>query len=189
MTQSDAFVDLRRQEFRRYFQPSRLLLGVLPACTPSGVNVIALSFNMYCSYKPPMMAIAVHDINASHSLVKNLDEYVLAVPGEDMAEETMVCGLRSMRDVDKVDLLGLELQPSQNISVPGLRRAIGNIELRHYGSVSCGDHVVVVGEVVRFSVSRSNTRRPLLSVGPITEGYVVLARKGMHRIGVVGASR
>src|SRR5206468_3591431 len=49
------FTTLRRQQFRRYFQPSRVLLAVVPAPTKSGVNVITLCFNMYCSYKPSMM--------------------------------------------------------------------------------------------------------------------------------------
>lgn len=179
------FSALRRQEFRNYFQPSRVVVGVVPAATTSGVNLITLSFDMYCSYKPPMMAVAVQNINASYKLILQASEFVLAVPGESLAAEAMECGMRSLREIDKVEHLNLELIDSKNVRVPGLRRAIANIELIKRQSIEAGDHVLVVGEVLRFGVNTESTERPLLSVGADTRGYEVLAERGMHRLGVV----
>jgi hypothetical protein len=48
-----------------------------------------------------------------------------------------------------------------------------------------GDHVLAVGEVLRFGVNRELSDRPLLSVGPRTRGYDVLAHEGVHRLGVI----
>ncbi len=185
MTEDFAFDDVRRQEFRNYFQPSRVVLGVVPANTESGVNVITLCFSMYCSYKPPMMAIAIQDCNESYALIQRADEYVLAVPGESMVHEAMLCGRESVRDVDKAKVLSLELVPSATVRVPGLRHAIANIELTKRGVVDAGDHIVVVGEVLRFGVNRDRHERPLLSVGPDTTGYRLLAHAGIHRLAVV----
>jgi flavin reductase (DIM6/NTAB) family NADH-FMN oxidoreductase RutF len=69
--------------------------------------------------------------------------------------------------------------------VPGLRRAIANIELVKRAIVEAGDHVVVVGEVLRFAVNKGTRERPLLSVGADTSGYRVLAHEGIHRLAVV----
>ncbi|MBA3916033.1 MAG: flavin reductase family protein [Acidobacteriales bacterium] len=179
------FHELSRQHFRRYFQPSRLLLCVLPAPTRSGFSVITVSFNMYCSYKPPMMAVAVHNINESWRLIHDTKEYVLSVPGESLAQETLECGWHSLRDVDKVDHFGLELFPSTSVGVPGLRRAIANIELVKETAIETGDHSLVVGRVLRFAVNTQSTELPLLSVGPRSAGYRVLSRRGIHRIAVV----
>lgn len=179
------FGALRRQEFRTYFQPSRVVIGVVPAPTESGLNAITLCFSMYCSYKPPMMAIAIQDCNESHSLIQRTDEYVLAVPGESMFRETMVCGRESVRDVDKVKTLGLELIESRKVRVPGLKRAIANIELVKRATIETGDHILVVGEVMRFGVNRMIREQPLLSVGSNTAGYRVLAHEGIHRLAVV----
>jgi flavin reductase (DIM6/NTAB) family NADH-FMN oxidoreductase RutF len=179
------FTTLSRQKFREYFQPSRILLGVLPAPTKSGFDVITLCFDMYCSYKPVMMAVAIQNIAASYQLIQEAREYVLAVPGESLAKETLFCGVSSISEVDKVQKLGLELCPSEKISVPGINAAIANIEMLKETSIEVGDHILVVGRVVRFGVNRHSRELPLLSVGPNTRGFRVLARKGIHRIGTV----
>lgn len=182
------FTELPRQNFRDYFQPSRLVLCVVPSKdTESGVNVISISFNMHCSYKPSMMAIAVQAVNQSYALIRAASEFVLAVPGESMAKEAMFCGRESLKDSDKVQTLGLELVRSSTIGVPGLLRAIANIELRKHAAIDCGDHVLIVGEVLRYGVNTDNHERPLLSVGRRTDGYRVLLQEGIHRIAVVSS--
>lgn len=131
------------------------------------------------------MAIAIQNINESHTLIQRADEYVLAVPGESLAMEAMVCGRHSIRDLDKIKSLNLELIPSENVSVPGLLRAIANIELSKRAIVDAGDHVVVIGEVLRFAVNEGNGERPLLSIGADTNGYELLQQEGNDRLGVV----
>lgn len=182
---ASAFVTLGRQKFRNYFQPSRVVLCVLPAGTESGFNVITLCFSMHCSYRPAMMAIAIQDINASHGLIQNTDEYVLAVPGERLAKEAMACGRQSMRDVDKVKTLGLQLVQSKTVRVPGLRDAIANLEMSKRATVASGDHIVVLGEVLRFAVNTENQERPLLSIGMEMGGYDLLVQEGNDRLGIV----
>lgn len=180
------FEPLTRQGFRRYFQPSRILLGVIPAPNESGVNVITLCFSMYCSYKPPMLAVAIHNINASFDLMHRARAYVLAVPGEGMLHETMFCGTNSMSEVpDKVRELRLDLLESEKIPVPGLSKASANIELVKETCLRVGDHLLVVGRAVNFRVKKNLSELPLLSIGPNTSGYRILAHKGIHRVGIV----
>jgi flavin reductase (DIM6/NTAB) family NADH-FMN oxidoreductase RutF len=180
------FSTVSRQEFRKYFQPSRLVLCIVAdERTESGVNVITLSFSMHCSYQPTMMAIAVHDVNESHRLIQQADEFVLAVAGENLAEAAMTCGWESSKNVDKVKFLRLDLMPSETVATPSLRQAIANVELVRRSVTPSGDHVVVIGEVRRFAVNTEAPPRPLLSVGPDTSGYRVLLQRGIHRIAVV----
>ena len=181
------FTSLSRQQFRRYFQPSRIVIGLFPAPTKYGVNPITLCFDMYCSYSPVMMAVAIHNVNASYELAKAATHYVLAVPGESLAKETIYCGTKSMRDMDKVAELGLDLSPGQSIPVPGLARAVANIELTKEHIVGTGDHLLLIGKVRKFLVNRFNQELPLLSIGPDTRGFRVLGQRGIHRIGVVDA--
>lgn len=174
-----------RQEFRRRFQPSRIVLCILPDQSASGVNVITLCFDMYCSYKPPMMAFSVHESAYSYGLAKCARECVLSVPGESLAPAAMFCGTESGRNIDKVEACGLRLMPSETVSVPGICGAIANIELTVSQHVTTGDHLTVIGEVRRFAVATENSERCLLSIGPEQDGYEVLERNGIHRIGVV----
>jgi flavin reductase (DIM6/NTAB) family NADH-FMN oxidoreductase RutF len=185
MTRMPVFTELRRQQFRRYFQPSRIVLAILPAPTESGVNIITLSFNMYCSYKPPMMAVAIHNINESFALAQNATEFALAIPGESLAEFSMACGVLSMRDQDKVKQFGVELAPSKHIRVPGLLRSIANVELRRHQVLSTGDHLILTGEVLRFAVNKDNREKPLLSIGPNAGGFKLIAKRGVHRLATI----
>ena len=132
-----------------------------------------------------MLAVAIQDINASYELIQKTREYVLAVPGASMAEETLFCGTVSAREFDKARELDLDLLESEHVAVPGLKKAIANIEMVKEHSIKVGDHILVVGKAVNFRVNINQRDLPLLSVGPDTRGYTVLAEKGIHRIGTV----
>lgn len=180
------FDNVSRSQFRRHFQPSRIVLAVLPAPTRSGVNVITICFVMHCSYRPRMLAIAVQDNNASHRWFEAASEFVLSVPGPSMLDATLYCGTHSGGAVDKVSELGLQLTASAKVSVPGLQDAIGNIELSVVERLRTGDHLMVVGKVEQFTLNRlRQAELPLISVGPDTRGYRVLAHQGQHRIATV----
>lgn len=182
------FTSLRRQQFRRYFQPSRVLLGIFPAPVPSGFNIITLCFSMYCSYRPPMMAVAINDRSSTWEIIDSAEEFVLSVPGPALVDASMKCGIESMRQIDKIATLQLELVESKTVAVPGLLRAIANVELKKSTLVQTGDHAILVGEVLRFAVNTSTKEQPLLSIGPFTDGYHMLQKKGVHRLAVVGPS-
>jgi flavin reductase (DIM6/NTAB) family NADH-FMN oxidoreductase RutF len=179
------FIPMRRQQFRKFFQPSRILIGIFSAPTLSGFNPITLCFKMYRSYKPVIMVVAIQNINASYKLAENTSEYVLSVPGKNLARETLSCGLKSMRDVDKISELNLELCQGKKVSVPGLKAAIANIELVKETIVQTGDHLLLIGRVVQFYVNSLTNELPLLSVGPDVRGYKVLAQSGIHRIATI----
>lgn len=186
---SDQFDVLTRQQFREYFQPSRIVLGIVPAPTTSGVNIITLCFTMHSSYKPPMMAFAVQTNKYSYELFEKAQECVLAVPGESIAKETLCCGIESGRTTDKVSLCHFTLIKSRKVSVPSLADCIANVELGIAKKIILGDHLTIFGEVKAYTVNRNNKDRCLVSVGPNTKGFEVLARKGIHRIGVVANTK
>ena len=69
--------------------------------------------------------------------------------------------------------------------MPGFKGAIANIELVKEAAYKTGDHLLLVGRVRQYNVNSSTDDAPLLSVGPDTRGFTVLANSGIHRIGVV----
>jgi flavin reductase (DIM6/NTAB) family NADH-FMN oxidoreductase RutF len=179
------FIEVGRQRFREYFQPSRILLGLWPCDNASGVNVITLCFSMYCSYDPPMIACSIYRDATTYGLAADADTYVLAVPGESLASVALACGTMAGRNVDKVSELGMRLMPSLTIPTPGLLSAIANVELRTVSRVVTGDHLTVIGQVLRFRVNANCDEKPLVSFGPREAGFLLLARGGIHRIGIV----
>ena len=136
-----------------------------------------------------MLAVAIQNVNASYDLIQRASEYVLAVPGPNLVQETLYCGIKSMSQVDKVKRLGIELLPSEHIRVPGLLNAIANIEMVKEQHIKTGDHILVVGRALSFRVNPAIHALPLLSVGPDISGYEILAQKGIHRIATVRKQR
>ena len=109
---------------------------------------------------------------------------MLSVPGESLANEALQCGIVSLKDHEaQVKTLKLDLSPSEKVRVPGLRRAIANIELKKFASIETGDHSLVVGHVLRFAVNTRCHDRPLL---PLVVQHRwksrFRARKRIHRL-------
>lgn len=171
-----SFEKLSRQKFRRYFQPTRILLGVVPFKEKRRANLITLCFSMYSSYRPNVMAIAVQKPYLSNELFRSCDDFVLAIPGEEIADQTLQCGIVSGRDRDKVESFGFRLKKSKRVKTPSLEGVIANIECKKIGEIDVGDHTLFLGEVKGFYVDKDNEQRCLLSVGPDHKGYKVLAR-------------
>lgn len=176
---------ISRNKFRALYQPSKLLLGIIPIESSDEFNIIALCFTMTCSYKPPMIAVSIEKKNYSYELMKVAPNFVLAVPGESLAKQAMACGLLSGRKVDKFSALNLTKQPLDNSGVPGIAEAIANIELSVENRFITGDHITIVGRVFGYHVNLKNIEKNLLAIGPNDKGYKLLAHKGLHRIAVV----
>ncbi len=178
------FVSLKRQEFRDYFQLTKITIGVLKSSNSTGFNLITLCFSMYCSYDPNMVCFSIQNTNFSYKLLDGLQDCVLAIPGENLAEQTLFCGVKSGRSIDKVRECGINLEQSLYIPTPGIKEAKANIEIQVVNQVLTGDHITVFGEVKSFNVNVDNNERNLLSVGRDHEGFEVLVQKGIHRIAV-----
>lgn len=179
------FETVKRQEFRDYFQPSRITIAVIKSDNISGYNLITLCFNMYCSYKPNMMAFSIQRSNYSYKLLENIKSCVLSIPGESLAEQALFCGDVSGKNIDKISECGFRLLESKTIETPSLLEAKSNIELIIKNKIITGDHMTVFGEVVGFNVNKQNRERNLISIGSDHNGYEVLAKKGIHRIAAI----
>lgn len=177
--------EVKRNKFRELYQPSKLLLGIMPGKSAGEYNIIALCFTMTCSYKPAMMAISFERKNYSYDLMESATNLVLAVPGESIATQAMDCGLLSGREADKFAVCNFTMQSLPGSTVPGISEAIANIELSVESRIATGDHLTVIGRVIGYHVNPQNIEKNLLAIGPNTHGYKLLVRRGLHRIAVV----
>ena len=150
MTEVQLFQPSRRQSFRRYFQPSRIVLGVFNDIDQrlSQCNYAVLQYVLL--YKPPMMAFSIWRGAYTYSATDRASECVLSVPGRALAEPTLFCGLKSGEAIDKASACGVKFVPSERVGVPGIAQSIANIELRIVNKVPTGDHMTVVGEVLKI---------------------------------------
>ncbi len=167
----------------RWHSPERVVLGV-SVDSDGRANIIALGWKMHTSGDPPMVAISVAPPRYSHKLISEGGEFVLAVPGEDMADATLLCGTRSGRDCDKFREAGLTALPARIVKPPLIGEALANLECVVRGRLDTGDHTIFAGEVVASHVSEKEGRRNLLGRGD-ESGYEPKGGNDMYRFGVI----
>ena len=148
-------------------------------------SICPLGWKMHTSASPPMMAISVAPPRFTHDLIAASGEFVLAWPGEDLAEATLFCGTRSGRDVDKFKEMRLTPETGQYVKAPLIGECIGNLECRLVGQLTTGDHTIFAGEILAAWTSENPTR--LLCSIDQSGGYDFLLEKGGYRFGAVKA--
>jgi len=172
------------QEFRKHCaRPERIVWAV--AKHEGKRSICPLGWKMNTSISPPTMAISVSPSRFTHDLIAHSREFVLAWPGEDLAEMTLLCGTHSGRDMDKFKETGLTPVKGQHVKAPLIQECIGNLECRLVGHLTTGDHSIFAGEILAAWISENPTR--LLCSIDKSAGYDFLLEKGGYRFGVVKA--
>ena len=119
---------------------------------------------MQTSFRPRLVAISVGKTRHSHKLIAESREFVLALPGEDLAEAVRVCGSSTGRSVDKFKETGLRRVPAKKVAPPLIGECIANNECKVIATLDTGDHTIFVGEVVAAYVS-DEKKKPLYHFG------------------------
>lgn len=162
--------------------PERVVL--VTSTDPAGKpNIISVGWKMRASVTPPVFAIGLGKTSHSGQNILASQEFVLAVPGGDLAEAVMYCGTRSGRDVDKFRDTGLTPAPAKAVKASLIAECLANLECRVIAVQEIGDHRVFFGEVVACWTSEREGK-PLLVVGE-TGGYDLLYQEGRFRLGTV----
>lgn len=169
-------------EFRKWCaRPERIVWAV--AAHEGKRTICPIGWKMNASGNPPMIAIAVAPSRFAHELIAKSGEFVLAWPGEDLAEETIFCGTKTGRHVDKFAETNLTPLPGRHVNAPLVKECIANLECRLDGRMTAGDHTIFVGEVLAVWVNEDPTR--LLCSIDHSGGYDFLLEKAGYRFGVV----
>jgi len=138
--------------------PEQIVIAI--AKEPSGkCNPITIGWTMITSHEPPMMAVSIGLTRHSLEVFRQAKEFVIAMPSQKQAEETMLFGTKSGRDCDKFAEAGTSLQPAEKIDCVLMADAVANFELRKAGEMVTGDHMIFVGRVVCSHVNERKLNR------------------------------
>ncbi len=144
-------------------------------------NIITVGWTMRASTNPPAFAIGLGMRSHSCQNISRTREFVIALPGADLANEAMYCGTRSGTQVDKFAETGLTAAEAKCVGAPLIGECLANLECKVIADVDLSDHRVFFGEVQ--ACWRSDREgRPLLSVGD-DDGYEVIHEEGRFRLG------
>ncbi len=162
--------------------PERLVL--ITSVDESGYpHVITVGWKMRTSFNPPIFAISVGQGKYMHECISQSEEFVLAIPGEDLANEVLACGNPTKSGEDRFDKFGLIPMAGESGKSPLITNCIANFECQVINRIDSGDHTIFIGQVVN-SYAGDEDKQNLLVVDD-QAGYDVLAKDAPYAIGVV----
>ena len=110
-------------------------------------NLATVSWWTYLSFNPSMIAYAMAKTSYSGEMVRENKKVILTIPGAEIAEQVMGCGMSSGRNTDKIQKLGIKMQKldSSDIQIPLNTRVAIQCNLKEYLEV--GDHYLYICNV------------------------------------------
>lgn len=126
------------------------LPALLVSCgaTPEEYNVFTVAWSGTICTNPAMCYISVRPERHSYDIICRNMEFVLNLTTEDLARATDWCGVRSGRDFNKFEEMGLTIGKASCVKAPIIMESPLSIECRVKEIVHLGSHDMFIAEVV-----------------------------------------
>ena len=147
--------------------------AVLVTCNDQNgkTNIITIAWHTNISKKPPLYAISIAPNRYSYGLIQKNKEFVINFAPFSLVEKVNFCGTHSGRKTDKIKEKKLTLTPAQKIKTPLIKECFAHFECKLNKTISLGDHVLAVGEVVNVLIDENAFKNNLLDISKIQPTY------------------
>lgn len=116
-------------------------------------------------WKKPSIIISVRHSRYSYELLRKSDEFVVSIPESDEFKEALkICGTKSGKDVDKIEMCGFNMEEGTNVTVPHIKGCLSyeckvmykqtidselvNEQLHDLSYKNNDYHVMIYGEII-----------------------------------------
>lgn len=110
-------------------------------------NLLTIAWAGTVCTNPPMVSISVRPERYSYPILRETGEFVINLTTRELTYATDYCGVKSGRDVDKFEKLGLTPLPGDKVRAPLLKESPVNIECKVVQMMPLGSHHMFLGEV------------------------------------------
>lgn len=111
-------------------------------------NIFTVAWTGTVCSDPPMVSISVRRERFSFHMIRETGEFVINLTTEALAEAADFCGVRSGRDVDKFQVLGLTPGKGCRVQAPTVEESPVSIECKVTQTIDLGSHVMFLAEVL-----------------------------------------
>lgn len=127
---------------------------VMVSCgeSPADYNIVTVAWAGTVCSAPPMVSISLRKSRLSHSVISRTGEFVVNLTTEGLARATDWCGVKSGRDVNKWEAMGLTPLASRSVAAPSIAESPVSIECRVSRVVELGSHDMFIAEVLGVRV-------------------------------------
>ena len=126
------------------------LPAVLVSCgaTPEEYNMLTVAWTGTICSDPAMCYISVRPERHSYDIIRRTGEFVINLTTEALARATDWCGVKSGRDVNKWQEMGLTPVPATVVNAPLIEESPVSIECRVKQIIPLGTHDMFIAEVL-----------------------------------------
>ncbi len=110
-------------------------------------NIMGLSWWMYTSWNPLMIAIAVAHDRYTHECLEHHREFTLCFPSEGQGKDAWLCGMKSGKDTDKFQETGFKPVQSKIVKTPLIEGSTVAYECKIVKHIETGDHTLYTADV------------------------------------------
>jgi len=122
---------------------------MVTCCNPKAeTNIIAIAWLIPLSAEPPLVGMSIRPTRHSYQFICEIGEFVVNVAPYELAEQALICGRRSGRDLDKFAATGLTAGKAKQVQPPIIEECSAFIECRVVDNIEAGDHHLIIGEVL-----------------------------------------
>jgi flavin reductase (DIM6/NTAB) family NADH-FMN oxidoreductase RutF len=142
---------------KQMWKPGTMLYPVpvvMVSCRSSeGVNnIITVAWTGIVCSDPAMLYVSIRPERFSHGIIRNTGSFVVNLPTRSLARALDFCGVKSGRDINKFEHLGLKQQKSNLVDAPSIGDCPVNIECRVSDIISLGSHDMFIAEILCVDV-------------------------------------
>ena len=126
------------------------LPAVLVSCgeKPEEYNLLTIAWTGTVCTNPPMCYISVRKERHSYDIIRRTGEFVINITTEELAKATDWCGVRSGRDENKWEAMGLTPMRTEHVKAPIVAESPLSICCRVRQVVELGSHDMFLADVV-----------------------------------------
>lgn len=120
--------------------------------TMDAPNAMTAAWTGIVCSEPPTTYVSIRPSRYSYGIIREAGEFVINLPGEEIARAVDFCGVRSGREMDKLAACGLHAEPSRLVSAPGIAECPISLECRVREILPLGSHDMFLAEIVAVNV-------------------------------------
>lgn len=127
--------------------PVLVSCGTLESC-----NVLTIGWTGIINTHPPMTYISVRPSRYSYDIIKNNGEFVINLTTSAMCKEVDFCGVRSGKDLNKIEKCGFHLAKATKIDTPIIEECPISLECVVKDTSNLGTHTMFISEIVGVDI-------------------------------------
>lgn len=127
--------------------------AVIVTCSDGKVNnALTVAWTGTICTDPAMTYISIRKERYSYDIIKNSGKFCINLTTKDLAYATDYCGVKSGKDEDKIEKLGLYLEKASKIDCPIIAESPVSIECEVKEIKELGSHDMFIANVVAINV-------------------------------------